>query len=487
MTENALPEDLAGCRIHLVGAKGTGMTAFAEILSHFGALLTGSDVPDVFYTDAILDSLGVKVASFSPGNIAPGLDLVIHSAAYDPNRHPELVESERLGIPVLSYTEALGAFSARFDSSGIAGVHGKTTTTALTGAMLKEIGAPAIVLAGSAVSSFGDRSTMIAGELYFVAETCEYRRHFLSFHPRRIVLTSVEPDHQDFFPTYESIRDAFVEYACRLPPGGELIHCSDDPGAVETAGLAMRLRPDLLLVPYGLTATGPYRIVECSARDGKVSFRLSGFEDSFSLRVPGRHTVLDAAAALALALSIERDRTGNPVPAKATLVKAACALEAFRGSRRRSEIILDSRGILIVDDYAHHPTAIRTTLAGFREFYRGRRLIVDFMSHTYSRTKALLDQFAESFGDADEVILHKIYPSARESPDGSVSGRTLFEAASRKHGNVRYFEEPMDALDHLLADLKPGDVFVTMGAGDNFKLGRAVADALAAGGETAEP
>lgn len=479
MSSNGLPERLSGCRIHLVGAKGTGMAAFAEILAGHGARLTGSDVADVFYTDEILAALGIPVSRFDAASITDDLDLVVHSAAYDPARHPELVEAARRGIPVMVYTDALGAFSARFDSSGISGVHGKTTTTAIAGAILKAIGTPATVLAGSAVSSFGNRSTMIAGERYFVAETCEYRKHFLSFHPRRVVLTSVEPDHQDFFPTYESIRDAFVEYAERLPRGGELIYCADDPGAAETAGIARRARPDLALVPYGETADGPYRLVSYGVADGKATWRLAGFDADFTLRIPGRHVVLDAIAALALALSIERDRSGGSAPTPETVRAAARGIDSFRGSRRRSEIVADSGGILILDDYAHHPTAIRATLAGYREFYGTRRIVVDFMSHTYSRTKALFDEFASAFPDADAVILHKIYASARETPDGAVSGRSLFEAASRRHPDVRYFEEPLDALDHLLKSLRPGDVFVTMGAGDNFKLGQELAKALA--------
>ncbi|MDR3144734.1 MAG: Mur ligase domain-containing protein, partial [Treponema sp.] len=230
-----------GARVYFVGIKGTGMCALAELIHNAGVSVSGSDGPDVFYTDAILRELGIPWhESFAAGHIKAGTDLVIHSAAYSPDTNAELVEARKAGIPILKYPDALGAYSAGFDASGIAGVHGKTTTAAMSGALIRAAGLPAQVLAGSAVSGFGGRSTLNLGNTYFVAETCEYRRHFLAFHPKRIVLTSVESDHQDYYPTYDSIRDAFLEYIRKLPPGGELIYCADDPGARETADIIRR-------------------------------------------------------------------------------------------------------------------------------------------------------------------------------------------------------------------------------------------------------
>ena len=469
MNAAKLPADFAGKTIHMVGIKGTGMAALAEILAVGKARLSGSDVSEVFYTDAILASLGVEVLPFDKGNVTAGIDLVIHSAAYDRSAHPELIEAEDLGIPILTYTEALGELSRRYDSSGIAGVHGKTTTTAMTGTLLRGAGSSSIILAGSAVAGFGDRSTLILGNRFFVAETCEYRRHFLSFSPNRIVLTSVEPDHQDYYPDYESIRDAFLEYVLSLPHGGLLIYCADDPGASDVAGRARSLRPDLDLLPYGWTADGPWRLESYGTCGERAEFRVSGFPEAFRLRVPGRHVALDAAAALALTDSLVRREFGRPLEGK-RLSDAREALEGFSGSRRRSEILGTARGILFMDDYGHHPTAIRLTLEGIRDFYPDRRLVVDFMSHTYSRTAALLDGYADAFTAADEVILHRIYASARERPDGSVTGRTLFERMAARRRGVRYFEEPMDALGVLRSELGPGDLFLTLGAGE---IGRA--------------
>lgn len=486
MAGSLVPAQIAGRSIHMVGIKGTGMAALAEILSAGGARLSGSDVSEVFYTDAILAALGIEVFPFDRGNVRAGIDLVIHSAAYVRGVHPELAAAEALGIPILSYTEALGELSRRFDSSGIAGVHGKTTTTALTGTLLRGAGSSSTILAGSAVAGFGDRSTLILGKRFFVAETCEYKRHFLSFSPARIVLTSVEPDHQDYYPDYDSIRDAFLEYVLSLPPRGCLIYCVDDPGASDVAGRALALRPDLDAVPYGWTAEGRWKLESYRIGNERAEFRLSGFPEPFRLRVPGRHVALDAAAALALTERLVREEFGRPLEGT-RLESVRAALESFSGSRRRCEVLGLARGILFMDDYGHHPTAIRLTLEGIREFYPDRRLVVDFMSHTYSRTAALLDGYADAFSAADEVILHKIYASARERPDGTVTGRTLFERMSARRPRVRYFEEPLDARDALRAELGPGDLFLTLGAGDNFRLGRALYESIKAEEEPSTP
>lgn len=482
MASRDLPIQLSGAKIHLVGIKGTGMCALAELLHRSGARITGSDVPDRFYTDAILKELSIPFTEgFAAENLPPDADLVVHSAAYNSETNPELSRAAVLGLPVYKYAEALGSYSRRFDSSGIAGVHGKTTTTALTGTLLRAAGLRAQVLAGSAVGDFGGRSTLFLGDRYFVAETCEYRRHFLAFSARRIVLTSVESDHQDYFPTYESIRDAFLEYLLTLPAGGELIYCADDPGAAEVASLLQKLRGDVALIPYGLSASGPFRILELRSGEERTVMVLEGFPGELRLRVPGRHTALDAAAALALTSTLLRDERGDDAWTPALTESVRRALESFRGSRRRSEILGEAGGIVVMDDYGHHPTAIRTTLAGLRAFYPHRRLVVSFMSHTYTRTAALLEDFAAAFSDVDRLFLHKIYGSARENYSGGVTGRSLYERAEALKAStaeVRYYEEPMDALEPLLDELRPGDLFLTLGAGDNWKLGAKLLDRL---------
>lgn len=470
----AKTESWKGKTIHMVGVKGTGMTALAELYVAAGARVRGSDVPEKFFTDEILDAVGVPYEpSFDPAHLSPRPDLVVHSAAYFADSNPELVEARRLGLPVQVYPEALGAFSGAFPAAaGIAGVHGKTTTTALAGVVVRALGLPASVLAGSLVPDFGDRATLSLGDRLFFAETCEYKRHFLHFHPAAILVTSIELDHTDYFTDFDDIFRAFHEYALRLPTGGLLVYCADEPGALALAQAVRHSRPDVALVPYGVSAEGPFRLVDRAQDPGESRFRLAGFAPALALRIPGGHNVLNAAGACALVFSLAARALNRPVT-DADLGPVAAALAAFRGSRRRSQVVGEARGVLVMDDYGHHPTAVALTLRGLKEFYPDRRLVVDFMSHTYSRTKALLDEFAASFAAADEVVLHKIYASARETDTQGIDGRTLFDATRRVHPRVSYFEEILEAVPYYVATLKPGDLLVTMGAGDNWKAGKA--------------
>jgi len=474
--------------VYCVGIKGTGVCALAELMFKCGMNVSGSDTQEKFYTDVILKKLGIPFfEDFNPSRITRDIDLIVYSAAYNENANPELLRARELNIPILKYTEALGEWSSKFDSTGICGVHGKTTTTAMCGVLMRAAGLPAQVLVGSAVIDFDEMSTLRLGSKYFIAETCEYRKHFMSFHPKRIILTSVESDHQDYFPDYKSILDAFVEYCRLLPEGGQLIYCADDPGACEVAAIIKNDNRNIQLIPYGFNSSGDFRITSYDVKNNKTCFSLAvkpsifGKEIiDFKLGIPGRHAVSNAAAALALTSVLAHDewdlsneRLFNDEQIK--LIKSA--LENFKSTKRRSEIIGEINGILFMDDYGHHPTAIKTTLEGIKIFYPNRRLIVSFMSHTYTRTSHLIEEFSNAFNDADIVIFHKIYASARENYSGGVNGRTLFEKASavRKVNYPRestmYFEEYDDAFEPLCKILKSGDIFLTLGAGNNWPLG----------------
>ena len=490
MSYPIFPESLQDFPIYMVGIKGTGMSALAEILVRLGAQVSGSDTEEQFYTDEILRAIGVPFhEGFDAGNVPESARLVIYSAAYSLSEHIELVRAAELGLPLAGYSEALGALSLRMQSAGVSGVHGKTTTTAMAGMIVRSLGLPGLVLAGSAVAGFDGKSTLFQGQQFFIAETCEYRRHFLKFAPSYIVLTSVEPDHLDYFRDYADIQDAFTEYAEKLPQKGTLIYCADDPGAVQVAKRVHALRQDIRLIPYGQSASGPFHIGAIEEHPGELRFSIDAFDRTFSLHVPGRHNVLNATAAIALVRSIAigdfassagdfASSAGDFASSAGDFASgAATAIAEFRGSRRRSEVIGELDGILIIDDYAHHPTAISKTLSGIASFYPGRRIVVDFMSHTYSRTAALLDEFSHAFDAADRVITHRIYASARERV-GTVTGQDLAAGIRRYHARVTYHEEVMDALPDILSDLRAGDIFITMGAGDNWKLGRALYSAL---------
>jgi len=472
-----------GSSIYFVGIKGTGVCALAELIHGMGVKTGGSDTNEVFYTDIILKELNIPFhETFDPAHITADIDMVIHSAAYSPESNAELAEARRRNIPMMTYPQALGAFSEGFDSTGIAGVHGKTTTTAMSGCLVKGLGLPGRVLVGSAAANFGGRSTLSQGGKFFIAETCEYRKHFLLFRPKRVVLTAVESDHQDYFPTYESIRDAFVEYCRLLPSGGELIYCADDPGASEVADIIKNEGRDINLVPYGFTAQGDFHVASYRVENERAYFRINAFNLELALPVPGKHQALNAAAAIAATLGLLKkelaesgaSRSDHNHKSDLTQFAVKKALEEFKGSKRRSEILGEAGGILFMDDYGHHPTAIQTTLEGLRGFYPARRLVVSFMSHTYTRTAALLGEFASSLASADILFLHKIYASAREKFDGHIEGRSIMEkieSLPAKKAEVYYTDEPLDAFDQLTNILKPGDLFLTMGAGSNWPLG----------------
>jgi len=465
----------------MVGIKGTGMASLAELFHRLGARVSGSDRPEKFYTDVQLAKLGVAYAeTFDARNLPDDAGLCVYSTAYDPAVNPELVGAAAAGVPMLTYPQALGELSLRTASTGITGVHGKTTTTALVGTLVKALDIPASVIAGSAVAGFGDGGTIVQGDRYFVAETCEYQRHFLDFHPSCIILTNAELDHPDYFVDDADVRDAFVEYAQRLPESGHLIYCSDDPGACAVVEAAGDSRPDIRLIPYGRRATGRFALTQEETVPGEYRFSLSGIRGTFAIHVPGAHNVLNAAAAVAwVATTLENE--GVPVD-DSVAARMAEGLAGFRGSRRRSEVVGEAGGVLFMDDYAHHPTAIRTTLSGLREFYGRRRIVADFMPHTYSRTRRFLAEFASCFEAADRLVLHEIYASAREHDPGDVSGQDLYREASARHPDVVYFPAPMDARDWCVEHLEPGDLFITLGAGRNWELGRAVYQTMRARG-----
>ncbi|MGI5069867.1 UDP-N-acetylmuramate--L-alanine ligase [Treponema pectinovorum] len=489
MNLQKLPTQLKGVHIHCVGIKGTGVVALVEILHARGAIITGSDVEERFYTDEILEKLNIEPKSFSASNITDDIKLVIYSSAYNPEVNPDLKQAVKKNIPIMLYTQALGSYSQNVFSCGVCGVHGKTTTTGLCGTIFKELNLAGQVLAGSIISSFNG-CTYTSENLekldseqksFFIAETCEYQRHFMSFCPKIIILTSVESDHQDYYPTYADIRDAFVDYALKLPEGGTLIFCADDRGAVEVSKIVLEKRADIKLIPYGFDAQGEYKINFEKIENGKQFFSINAIGEC-AICVPGTHNVKNAVAAIALNIELLKTAGKNPIEYEKAIKKG---LLAFTGGKRRSEVIGRSKtplgqDVIFIDDYGHHPTAIKTTLAGFRDFYKDYKIIVDFMSHTYSRTSALLEDFAKSFESADKVIINKIYGSARENPlDAKVDGKILAEHTKKYHRDVIYckeFDEAIECAYKMLCEpsgdsFKNGYIFVTMGAGNNWQVG----------------
>ncbi len=463
--------DIQSKNIFMVGIKGTGMAALAHYFTTLGAQVGGSDSHEAFYTDSILQALGIHPIESPAAQALPNIcDMVIYSAAYSPTSHPQLVAAAQRGLKLYSYPQIIGHLSTLYYSAAVAGVHGKTTISGLCATIVKQRQLPGTVLIGGAIDTLGGMPLLIQGNSFLVAETCEYRRHFHNFHPSIVLISSIEWDHNDYFTDIEDIKDAFVQFALRISSEGKLIYCADDPYTQEVVNKISSTRSDIELIPYGHSADGDYRIIWEHSAIHSIQFRLKKWSRrTFQLNIPGHHSILNATAAIALFqyLPGARERA-----ARASLVSAIQkAIKSYRGASRRCEVIGHSRGVTIIDDYAHHPTAIQKTLVGIREFYKPQRIVVDFMPHTYSRTAALLNEFAVSFKAADIVYINDIYASAREAGGHDIDGKDLWQAVSQHHQDARYYPKYIDVLDDCVYTLSRGDIFVTLGAGNNWKLG----------------
>jgi UDP-N-acetylmuramate--alanine ligase len=452
-----------GMHIHLVGIGGAGLSAIARVLMELGYRVSGSDCAESEQT-AALAAEGAKVSTDHVAANIDGADVLLVSSAIPPE-NPEVEAARAAGIPVLKRAEVLGQLMAGLTGIAVAGAHGKTTTTAMLALVLTAAGWDPSFIVGGTVPELGTNARAGRGDL-FVVEADEYDRMFLGLEPEVAVLTVVEHDHPDCYPTLESLQDAFREFIGRLSPEGLLVACADDPG-VRTLGKEWESTGGVVRW-YGLGAEATWRATDLQPNQaGGSDFVVSRNGQTVGLvrlRIPGRHNVLNALATIVVA-----DWLGLPFET------ARSALTEFRGVDRRFEIKGEVAGVTVVDDYAHHPTEIRATLAAARERFPGRRVWAVFQPHTYSRTRALLDEFARAFADADEVVVLKIYP-ARETNALGVSAQQL--VSHMAHPSARYIRSRHAAVDYLADHLEPGDVLLTMGAGDGYMVGEWVVDAL---------
>jgi len=452
--------------IHLVGIGGAGMSALAVILHQAGFAVTGSDLQESSVT-ALLRAAGIPVAiGHAPENVR-GDPLVIRSAAV-PDTNPEVAQARARGLRVLKLAEFVGLLSAESRTLAVAGTHGKTTTTAMLTAVLVATGRDPTALIGGIVPDLGSGARLGASDL-LVVEADEFDRRFLALRPEIAVVTNVEADHLDYYASLAEIIAAFRTFIAAVPPEGWIILCADDPGARQLADA----QPDRT-VTYGLSEHADWRAVGLSVNDlGGTDFYIVAHETLIGrcrLRVPGRHNVQNALAALVAAGRVGVDLTA-----------AAAALERFPGVRRRFERLGTVRGITVVDDYAHNPTKVRATLAAAREQHPGR-IICLFQPHTYDRLRTLFDAFTRAFGDADLVIVTDVYsPAGRErGPHGARTGRDLAAAIV---GTAACYGGDLAAAVELTARLaRPGDLIITMGAGDVTAAGPRLLALLAQGG-----
>ncbi|MCB8815723.1 UDP-N-acetylmuramate--L-alanine ligase [Desulfosporosinus shakirovi] len=441
--------------IHFVGIKGTGMSALAQISTQIdGATITGSDVEESFYTDSVLKRANIPVLGFSPTNVE-NADLVVTSAAYT-NQHPEIARALDLNIPVLSYPQYLGHLLAKKRGICVTGTHGKTTTTAMMGLVMLKAGFDPTIVVGSDVPSIGGNAHTGKGE-FFLAESCEYRRHFLNYSPEHLIITNIEFDHPDYFKDLEDVISAFAELAVKVPEHGHIYVWDEDPNRKS-------LKSDAPVTTFGLSESADIRATEILFKDEKSSMKIiikGQYMGNLDLHVAGRHNIVNALATIALCYEIG-------IPIKEIL----SSLRQFNGTKRRFEHVgSNTNGALIVDDYAHHPTEIRTTLEGARLSFPDRRIRAIFQPHTFSRTEKLLLEFSQAFQGADEVVIADIFASARELDHYTVSAPNLAEMILKQGIEARYIGTLDDIKLYLNETLAPEDLVLTLGAGDIYKVG----------------
>lgn len=457
-----VPEVPAGAHIHIVGIGGSGMSAIARVLLERGGYRVSGSDRSLSEVGRALAGLGATVYDGHRAEQVGDADLVVVSSAV-PADNVEVLAAQARGIPVVKRPQFLTWLTQGYRVIAVAGTAGKTTTTAMVAMLLKEAGLDPSFIIGGVLPGAETNAHAGRGE-HLVIEADEYDRTFLALSPQVAVVTNVEWDHPDCYPTYADVQAAFADFVRRTKPDGVVVACGDDAGA---RALVAGLRAERRVLCYGLGEGCDVRAADVEQRGMEQSFALlAGGErrGRLKLAVPGWHNLRNALAACAVA-----EVLGLP------LAVLGRALAGYRGVARRFELKGEVGGITVIDDYAHHPTKIRATLAAARACFPGRTIWAVYQPHTFSRTQALLEEYRHSFTDADHVLITPIY-AARERDDHRVSSADLVRGAG--HADMRCVDDLEAATDVLVNSLKAGDVVVTMGAGDSYRVGEGVLSTL---------
>jgi UDP-N-acetylmuramate--alanine ligase len=456
-------------RIHFVGIGGIGMSGIAELLANLGYAVTGSDTRRSDVTERLAAQLGVVVFEGHAASHVGDADVVVVSAAVRPT-NPEIVEAHRRGTPVVPRAEMLAELMRLRFSIAVAGSHGKTTTTSMIAFVLERAGLDPTAVIGGKLSAFGSNARLGRGP-YLVAEADESDRSFLMLLPSIAVITNVDDEHMESYGSLDDLQHAFTQFANKVPFYGGVIACADDPGLAPVLPRVTRR-----LTTYGLENADAHLVGTDVSLGGfgarcTVLRRRAGGMDrlgTLDLGVPGRHNLQNALAAVAAA-----DEVGVEFAA------VAAALKEFQGAERRFERRGERGGVLVIDDYGHHPTEIAAVLAAARATL-GRRLVVAFQPHRYTRTRRLIEAFGPAMREADEIVLADIYPAGEEPIEG-VSVEALADAVRRGSGRAVHVAKRLDDIvPELMKVLRPGDAVMTLGAGSIGAVPARLLEALAA-------
>jgi UDP-N-acetylmuramate--alanine ligase len=447
--------------IHFVGIGGIGMSGIAEVLLASGFSVSGSDRKESEVTRRLAD-LGARIALGHAAEHVVGADVVVFSSAV-PRDNPELEAARRAAIPVIPRAEMLAELMRLKDGVAIAGSHGKTTTTSLVATVLREAGLDPTVVIGGKLNVLGSNAARGAGEL-LLAEADESDGSFLHLTPVVAVITNIDAEHLDHYGDHEGVKAAFAEFANRVPFYGLVVACLDHPDVQDILP-----RIEKRTATYGLSAQADYRAKDPTVEGLSTTFTLIRRGEDLgevTVRMPGIHNVLNTLAVVAVADELQ-------VPLETTKT----ALSGFGGVHRRFTVVGEADGVTVVDDYGHHPAEVQVTLEAAQRAY-GRRLVVAFQPHRYTRTHHLFDELTRAFNRADVLLLADVY-AAGEAPIEGATSEALAQAI-REHGHRDVSHAgPREALvGALLERLEPGDVVLTLGAGDITKTGPALLEAL---------
>jgi UDP-N-acetylmuramate--alanine ligase len=448
--------------VHFIGIGGYGMSAIARVMLDMGYRVSGSDVASQDLTEK-LSAQGARVFIGHEAKNVSGADLVIYSTALAKD-NIEMLEAEKLQIPILHRSQMLARLLNERSGVAVAGAHGKTTTSSMIALVMETCLMDPTYIIGGEIMNVGSNAKSGAGE-YLIAEADESDGSFLNYHPKVSIVTNIEADHlENYDGSYEKLKDAYRQFLNHVKEDGIAVVCQDCPDVRE---LIPGIKANV--ITYGIDEKADYNAANLSFVDRYSSFDVFRNEECLGrvkLSVPGKHNVYNALATIITCLN-----------AGLAFEKVAEALFEFRGAKRRFQVLLEQDGLIVIDDYAHHPTEIQATISAAKAI--GKRIIAVFQPQRYTRTHFLFDAFSRSFGEADEVIITSIYsPAGEKRIEGVTSERLVDMIRQNSHSEARFIATKEEVQKHLLEHIQSGDLVVTMGAGDIWKVAKHIADRL---------
>jgi len=462
---------------YLVGIKGVGMASLAECLLDAGLTVRGSDVDEEFVTDKRLNDLAIRIDKGFDQPFGAATDLVIYTGAHQASQNPQVLEAQRKSIPTLCHAQALAELFN--DQSGIAvcGVGGKSSVSAMLAWALTGLQVPLSFSVGVGnISGLEKIGAYTPQATWFVAEADEYAANptgvqsgekllprFSYLKPQIIICTNLKFDHPDVYRDFDHTKQIFQQFFMNLKPNGKLIVNADDTELLELASQVKKERSDIQVVTFGQAQNADVRLVHYSSNQGVTSSQVlaKGQPLQLDLLLPGKFHVLNTLAALTCLITINQ-----------SLAKSVAILSNFKSTQRRLELVGKDNGITLYDDYAHHPHEVAAIYKTFTEWFEPSQVVVAFQPHTYSRTKALFDEFVKVLSQIPRLVLMDIFPSAREAVDRETTSSKLLEAVRLKspHHDLTLVKDQAELFSYYQKHLKSGEVFVTLGAGDIYQV-----------------